>query len=86
MPSFNLPHLPHSDSFTNLAHQVASAFRHHKHEKHSEAHQVSPIITSSPSYSDPPQIFRQAAGHQPKGVFPQTINPVSVLKMIKDLY
>jgi len=59
MPNFNIPHLPRSDSFANLAHQVASAFRHHKHEKHSEAH----------------QIFRQAAGHQPKGVFPQTINP-----------
>ncbi|KIK08242.1 hypothetical protein K443DRAFT_672738 [Laccaria amethystina LaAM-08-1] len=38
---------------------VRDAIKHYKHEKESEAH----------------QIFRQAAGHQPKGVFPQTVNP-----------
>ncbi|KIK59407.1 hypothetical protein GYMLUDRAFT_44407 [Collybiopsis luxurians FD-317 M1] len=38
---------------------VLDVMRNMKHEKDSEAH----------------QIFRQAAGHQPKGVLPQTINP-----------
>ena len=33
----------------------------HKHEKHSEAH----------------QIFRDQAGHAVKGLLPQTVNPVS---------
>jgi aspartate/methionine/tyrosine aminotransferase len=51
--------MPHSDSLTHLAHQFREVFKSHKHEKESEAH----------------QIFRQAAGHQPKGVFPQTVNP-----------
>ncbi|KAF9032099.1 PLP-dependent transferase [Hymenopellis radicata] len=38
---------------------VRDVIRHYKHEKESEAH----------------QIFRQSAGHKPKGVLPQTINP-----------
>ncbi|KAG5647315.1 hypothetical protein DXG03_000853 [Asterophora parasitica] len=38
---------------------VRDAMRQHKHEKESEAH----------------QIFRNAAGHKPKGVIPQTVNP-----------
>ncbi|KAG6854724.1 hypothetical protein C0991_002437 [Blastosporella zonata] len=38
---------------------VRDVIRSHKHEKESEAH----------------QIFREAAGHKPKGVVPQTINP-----------
>jgi len=33
--------------------------KHYKHEKESEAH----------------KIFRQSAGHQPKGVLPETVNP-----------
>ncbi|KAF8891178.1 hypothetical protein BD779DRAFT_185476, partial [Infundibulicybe gibba] len=38
---------------------VRDVMKHYKHEKESEAH----------------QIFRQAAGHQPKGLVPQTVNP-----------
>ncbi|KAF6764025.1 aminotransferase [Ephemerocybe angulata] len=38
---------------------VRDAVKHYKHEKESEAH----------------QIFRQQAGHNPKGVLPQTVNP-----------
>ncbi|KAG6917920.1 hypothetical protein DXG01_000357 [Tephrocybe rancida] len=38
---------------------VRDVIKNHKHEKESEAH----------------QIFREAAGHKPKGVLPQTINP-----------
>ncbi|KAG2019992.1 TdiD protein [Coprinopsis cinerea AmutBmut pab1-1] len=38
---------------------VRDAMKHYKHEKESEAH----------------QIFRKAAGHTPKGVLPQTVNP-----------
>ncbi|KII88115.1 hypothetical protein PLICRDRAFT_110452 [Plicaturopsis crispa FD-325 SS-3] len=38
---------------------VRDVIKNFKHEKESEAH----------------QIFREAAGHQPKGVLPQTINP-----------
>ncbi|KAG5354067.1 hypothetical protein C0989_009765 [Termitomyces sp. Mn162] len=40
---------------------VRDVIRQYRHEKESEAH----------------QIFRGAAGHQPKGVVPQTVNPVS---------
>ncbi|KAH7889531.1 pyridoxal phosphate-dependent transferase [Phlebopus sp. FC_14] len=52
-------HLPRLPSVAHLAHQVHEVMRQFKHEKESEAH----------------QIFRQRAGHQPKGVLPQTINP-----------
>jgi len=52
-------HIPRVKSFTHIVDQVRDAMKHYKHEKESEAH----------------QIFRQAAGHQPKGVFPQTVNP-----------
>jgi len=52
-------HLPQVSSFTNLVHQVKDVMKHYKHEKESEAH----------------QIYRQAAGHQPKGILPETINP-----------
>ncbi|KAK7040913.1 hypothetical protein VNI00_009509 [Paramarasmius palmivorus] len=52
-------HLPRMNSFTNAVDQVRDVIKHYRHEKESEAH----------------VIFRQAAGHQPKGVFPQTINP-----------
>ncbi|KIJ17022.1 aspartate transaminase [Paxillus involutus ATCC 200175] len=38
---------------------VHEVMRQFKHEKESEAH----------------QIYRQQAGHQPKGVFPETVNP-----------
>ncbi|KAF8077784.1 pyridoxal phosphate-dependent transferase [Lyophyllum atratum] len=38
---------------------VRDAMKHYKHEKESEAH----------------QIFREAAGHKPRGVVPQTVNP-----------
>ncbi|KAG6851285.1 hypothetical protein H0H93_011721 [Arthromyces matolae] len=38
---------------------VRDVIRSHRHEKESEAH----------------QIFRRAAGHAPKGVLPQTVNP-----------
>ncbi|KAF5330345.1 hypothetical protein D9619_005483 [Psilocybe cf. subviscida] len=50
-------HFPSVHSFTNIAHQVRDAMKHYKHEQESEAH----------------QIFRQAGGHQPKGL-PQTTN------------
>lgn len=38
---------------------VRDVMKHYKHEKESEAH----------------QIFRQSAGHAPKGILPQTVNP-----------
>ncbi|THG98275.1 hypothetical protein EW145_g7453 [Phellinidium pouzarii] len=46
-------------SLTVSLKQVYDALRHARHEKESEAH----------------QIFRSSAGHKPKGVLPQTINP-----------
>ncbi|KAF8844423.1 PLP-dependent transferase [Paxillus ammoniavirescens] len=46
-------------SLANITHQVHEVMRQFKHEKESEAH----------------QIFRQQAGHQPKGVLPETVNP-----------
>ncbi|KAF5381067.1 hypothetical protein D9615_004105 [Tricholomella constricta] len=52
-------HLPRVKSFTDIVEQVRDVMRHSKHEKESEAH----------------QIFRHAAGHKPKGVVPQTVNP-----------
>jgi len=52
-------HLPRVHSFANIVEQVRDVMRHYKHEKESEAH----------------QIFRQAAGHQPKGLVPETVNP-----------
>jgi len=53
-------HIPQVASFTNLVHQVKDVIMHtSKHENESEAH----------------QIYRQSAGHQPKGLLPQTINP-----------
>lgn len=42
----------------------------HKHEKDSEAH----------------QIYRDQAGHAPKGVLPQTINPVRLLLALSHNY
>lgn len=42
-----------------LEHVVLDVVKHQKHEKDSEAH----------------QIFRQAVGHQPKGLTPQIVNP-----------
>lgn len=45
---------------TNPVQQVAEVIAQQKHEKESEAH----------------KIFRDAAGHAPKGVLPQTVNPV----------
>jgi aspartate/methionine/tyrosine aminotransferase len=51
--------LPHVSSFPNIVNQVKHVMKHYKHEKESEAH----------------QIYRQAAGHQPKGLVPETINP-----------
>ena len=55
-------HLPHPHlrSISHIIEQVLDVMKNYKHEKESEAH----------------QIFRQAAGHQPKGVQPETINPV----------
>ncbi|KAG5637760.1 hypothetical protein H0H81_003327 [Sphagnurus paluster] len=58
-------HLPRVKSFTDIIEQVRDAIRH-KHEKESEAHQASSVAES---------IFRQAAGHQPKGVNPEMVNP-----------
>jgi aspartate/methionine/tyrosine aminotransferase len=52
-------HLPQVQSFTDIVHQFKDVMKHYKHEKESEAH----------------QIYRQAAGHQPKGLLPETINP-----------
>ncbi|KNZ78459.1 Aspartate aminotransferase [Termitomyces sp. J132] len=52
-------HLPHVKSLSNIVDQVRDVIRQYRHEKESEAH----------------QIFRGAAGHQPKGVVPQTVNP-----------
>ncbi|KAH6918447.1 aminotransferase [Coprinopsis sp. MPI-PUGE-AT-0042] len=55
-------HLPHPHLPRSLSHivdQVLDVMKNYKHEKDSEAH----------------QIFRQAAGHQPKGVQPDTVNP-----------
>ncbi|KAF5388925.1 hypothetical protein D9757_005131 [Collybiopsis confluens] len=52
-------HLPRGKSFTHALDQVLDVMKHMKHEKDSEAH----------------QIFRQSAGHAPKGVLPQTVNP-----------
>jgi len=49
-------------SFTDIVNQVREAVTHthnHKHEKESEAH----------------VIFRQSAGHKPRGTTPQTVNP-----------
>ena len=34
-------HLPQVTSFTDLVHQVKDVMKHYKHEKESEAHQVS---------------------------------------------
>lgn len=71
------PRLPHSDSFSHLAQQVRNVLTHRKHEKESEAHQV--LIALHLAIQDNlilVQIFRQAAGHSVKGVFPQTVNPV----------
>ncbi|GLB34796.1 putative aminotransferase class I and II [Lyophyllum shimeji] len=51
--------LPRVTSFTNIVEQVRDAMKHYRHEKESEAH----------------QIFREAAGHKPKGVMPQLVNP-----------
>ena len=45
---------------TNPIQQVAESITQQRHEKESEAH----------------KIFRDAAGHAPKGVLPQTVNPV----------
>uniref|UniRef100_A0A0W0FPW7 Aminotransferase class I/classII large domain-containing protein n=1 Tax=Moniliophthora roreri TaxID=221103 RepID=A0A0W0FPW7_MONRR len=52
-------HLPRMNSFTHAVDQVREVIKHYRHEKDSEAH----------------VIFRQAAGHKPKGILPQTINP-----------
>ncbi|KAG6862053.1 hypothetical protein C0995_007183 [Termitomyces sp. Mi166 len=52
-------HLPRVKSLTNIVDQVRDVIKQYRHEKESEAH----------------QIFRGAAGHQPKGVVPQTVNP-----------
>lgn len=49
----------HSHSLKDFTHFVTEKLKHHKHEKESEAH----------------QIFRDSAGHKPKGSFPQTVNP-----------
>lgn len=73
-------HLPRVQSFTGIVEQVRDAMKHLKHEKESEAHQVcrSASILSFPKLNHYAwQIFRQAAGHKPKGVIPQTVNPVS---------
>ncbi|KAK1236446.1 hypothetical protein PQX77_000327 [Marasmius sp. AFHP31] len=52
-------HLPRVQSFTNAMDQVRDVIKHYKHEKDSEAH----------------VIFRQSAGHKPKGIVPQLVNP-----------
>lgn len=49
---------------TNPVQQVAEEIAQQRHEKESEAH----------------KIFRDAAGHAPKGVLPQTVNPVRSLQ------
>ncbi|KAG6814561.1 hypothetical protein H0H92_000089 [Tricholoma furcatifolium] len=61
---------PHS--FKDL---VRDVIKHYKHEKESEAHQVDRFCLRSTRRLTSPQIFREAAGHKPKGVVPQTINP-----------
>ncbi|KAF4578969.1 hypothetical protein EYR36_000778 [Pleurotus pulmonarius] len=54
------PNLNHNHhSFSYIVDQVLDVMKHFTHERESEAH----------------QIFRQQAGHKPKGVFPQTTNP-----------
>ncbi|KAJ8507496.1 hypothetical protein ONZ45_g10154 [Pleurotus djamor] len=53
------PQLHKKHSFSHLVDQVFDVMKHFTHERESEAH----------------QIFRQQAGHKPKGIFPQTINP-----------
>jgi len=61
--------------FSDLLSQVRDVIKHHKHENESEAHQVCSLTFA---YSRPYpvlQIFRQAPGHQPKGL-PQLVNPV----------
>ncbi|KIK98090.1 hypothetical protein PAXRUDRAFT_805437 [Paxillus rubicundulus Ve08.2h10] len=50
---------PSRSGTPHLRDVVHEVMRQFKHEKESEAH----------------QIFRQQAGHQPKGVFPETVNP-----------
>lgn len=78
---FNLPRV---QSFSGLVDQVLDVVKHQKHEKDSEAHQVGSdpldLFNRMPCYSDVipgSKIFRQAVGHQPKGLTPQIVNPVS---------
>ncbi|KIK31031.1 hypothetical protein PISMIDRAFT_20525 [Pisolithus microcarpus 441] len=59
---------------------VHDIMKHFKHEKESEAHQVNIVAVhrwASPRLTLLPQIFRERAGHQPKGIVPETVNPVS---------
>lgn len=62
--------------FSDLLSQVRDVIKHHKHENESEAHQVCLLIFACTRPYPVLQIFRQAPGHQPKGL-PQLVNPVS---------
>lgn len=70
-------HLPRIPSVANFAHQVHEVMKHFRHEKESEAHQVSSLTPHQNLSQLFSQIFRQQVGHQPKGFLPETVNPVS---------
>ncbi|KAI9571379.1 pyridoxal phosphate-dependent transferase [Boletus coccyginus] len=60
VPSSRPPsRLPSRSGTPSIKEMMHEVMKHFRHEKESEAH----------------QIFRQQVGHQPKGVFPQTVDP-----------
>ena len=72
-------HLPRVKSFANVVEQVRDVFKSYKHEKESEAHQVCIPRLPLQSLFKFFQIFRKASiKHQPKGVLPTTLLPVTV--------
>jgi hypothetical protein len=75
--NLHMPHMPHMTTFTHVVDQVHDFLKHYKHEKESEAHQVCIYLELLFfGFLHNSKIYRQSAGHQPKGFYPETVNPV----------